>query len=1184
MPQGALTVADNVIIDRNGVIEPRRGNQQYGITFGTGSDIASQLMTYKKRLLMQFNSTIQYDSDGAGTWEAFSGTYTPVQAGLRTKYAEANGNFYFTSATGIQCISATASSEFTTAANYIRPSGAPQALDLTGSLDYSAGGWFIYQTSSPGQSKVAYRMTWAFKDPNTNLVEGVASSRLVLTNYSETDAATVNLTFQIPKGVNNTNFFYTIYRTAVVQTSTGVTLNTLDPGDEEYQVIQNYVTSADLTAGTITVNDPTPESFRANGALLYSNPVSGVGILQSNYPPPLALDMTLYQQTLFFANTQTIQQLNLALLSTEALVSGTSYVEIDGDTNQKYTFVGSPEITEFTFDTQANTTDASYFLINSASNQRSYFAWFLKSGQTTITLDASTALTDKSYFILTSPINTDNKYFIWFKKVSGDTAPAAGDTAGRTAIAIDLSGGVFTAAQVASLVYSSLPPADFPQIALSGTDVLIYNATNGTTSNAAVGATAPGGAFAVASANNTTTPSASDTIGKLPIQIDIRQSILDSDVANAFALALDGNNDFTSSVATDQVTVTNSDNGVAVNASVGLTPPGGAFAITIVQDGTGEDTTSQEVLLGNNISPAISIEETARSLVKNINANPNSSVEAFYISGPTDLPGLILLQSLNISDPAFSIIADSTNTGNEFSPSIPTTGTTVISTNTSEINAIYYSKFQQPESVPIVNKFNVGPKDKAILRILPIRTGLMIFKEDGIYQLSGVNGQFATNPFDSSAIMLAPDSGVVLNNQVYMLSTQGVTAVTDTGVSVISRPIENSLQQIISPGYDYVNNTFGVSYESDRAYFLWTVTNSNDTMPTQCFRYNTFTTAWTRWPISKNCGVVLLNKNVLYLGPTDENFIEQERKNINRTDYADRQYDLELPDSAIISNTKISLSSIAHATAGDVLVQTQYLTIYQFNQLVQMLDADAGTAFKQYFSTFGQVTGGDLRAAIDNLATQLDLDTGLAENDFYSSLSHGSNFSDFQSDFNIITSKLNLNDHTRFKNYVTSSGTFDFEMIIDSIINNSNNVNIVVLAPFIVGPVILAKGINTNITWAPQTFGDPSISKHVSEGTFLFDNNDFTKATLSYASDLMPSFESIVYPGSGIGDWGSFTWDEQAWGGNGVNTPMRTYIPRNKQYCRYIIPNFMHNIAREKFALFGTSLTFRAITERAYRS
>ena len=1189
IPPGALTTADNVVIDKNGIIESRRGLQQYNQT--TLSNLPKQLMQYKNRLLCHFDNTIQYD-DGTGNFTSFSGSFTEQSTGLRIKFIEANGNFYFTTNAGIYRISALNASQFTNASGYIRPAGGVQALDLNGTVDYSNGGWFIYQTSEPGQTMVAYRMTWAFNDANGNLVEGAPSSRLVLTNYSETASAVVDLTFQIPSAIaaTDTQFFYRIYRTAVVQTSVGVTLANLDPGDEQYLVIEDYPTSGELTSRTVTVTDQTPESFRKNGSLLYTNPVSGEGILQSNYAPPIAQDISFFQNTVFYSNTKTIQQLNLALLSTQDLVSGTSTITIHGATSNTYTFVGTPEIQRFAFDTKANTTDGGYFLINGPSDLRKYFVYFSKSGaqqKTNFTFDTVANTIDGSYFFVNSADNV-HKYFVWFAKTVSTPAPSGSDTLNKIGIPVSLVG-LTTNLQVATAVANALPQSDF-NITLNSNIVTVQNITNGTTTASTAGSVPPGGAFAITTlttgADPTSAPTNADTVGRTSVFVDISQSVTSSDVANAFAAAIAQVVDFTvTAISTNQVTVQNSDNGsctAATNSS--FVPVGGTFSITNLQVGTGENTSIQHVLLGNATSPSVSIDETARSLVKNINTNPAENVNAFYLSGPEDLPGLILLQARTLSQPAFYVTANSTATGNEFSPAVPTSGNAVISTNLVELNAIYYSKFQQPEAVPIVNKFLVGPKDKAIVRILPIRTGLMILKEDGIYRLTGTNGQFNIDPFDNSAIILAADSAQVLNNQIYMFSTQGVVTLTDTGVSVISRPIEDQLDRIIAPAFNYKPNTFGVAYESDRAYLLWTVTNSNDTVPTQCFRFNTFTTAWTRWPISKTCGIVKFDEQRLYLGAGDTQIIEQERKNIDRTDYADRQYEIAFPTNAVVNSNTVTLSSSSLVSAGDVLVQTQYLTIGQFNQLLKMLDTDPGTEYKDYFSSLGQTAGADLTAAIVSLADKLDTDSGLAESDFASSLTPGGDFITQQINFNTITSKLIANANTLIKNYRTSTGTVSFDMVIESTIQNTNNVTVQYVIPFIAGPVILTIGIDTVVVWAPQTFGDPSISKHVSEGTFIFNDTVFNTAIISYASDLMPGFETVTFNESGIGDWGGFVWDDQYWGGTGSSVPMRTYIPRNKQYCRFIRPKFEHLIAREKFELLGASLTFRPLTERAYRS
>lgn len=1304
IPEGSLSVADNVVIDRNGVIEPRRGFKQYGTEFGIGTDRAKQLMVYKDRLIRHYSDVLQYDN-GSGTFTSFAGSYLETETGLRIKSVEANGNFFFTTSTGIKKISASDASQFTSATGYIRNAGGIEALDLTGVVDYTNAGFFT------PSSKVAYRLTWASKDANDNLIEGAPSSRLVMVNYSLTDSGVVTLTFAIPSeiGPTDTQFYYRLYRTAVIQTSTGVTLEDIDPGDEMNLVIEEFPTAAELVTREITVTDITPEAFRQGGALLYTNPVSGEGILQSNFAPPLAKDIALFQSSVFYANTQTKQSFNLALLSVSALISGTSSITItQGSVINTYIFRGSKEVTQFTFDTAVATTDGGYFLVNSASNARRYFVWFGKTGEaerTIFTFDTVANTTNGGYFLLNSA-NDASQYFVWFDKTGATPVPVAADTVGRIGLRVSLVS-LTTASEVATAVAAVLPTSDFDSTPNVDT-VTVLNTEVGVTTDAADGLTPVGGVFGFTiidqGVDATPQPSAADTIGRLPLFADIGAAVSAADVATAAALALNtvidfsavpvgavvtntntdngktddatngltpiggvfaivvtvqgtGEGDpeitqftfdtfantangsyfllnsaqnevryfvwfdktgatpapagadtigktgihviitglvtaaqiatavdtqldllpaFISDRVSNVITVTNAKNGPTIDASAGLVPPGGAFAILVTQQG------NNYVLLGGSGSPSQNIDETARSLVNAINNNSAESVNAFYTSGPDDVPGLIRLESRTLAGGTFYLTANSTATGNSFSPSLPTSGQTAISTDEVEPNALYYSKFQQPEAVPIVNKFNVGPKDKAILRILPLRTGLMVFKEDGIYRVTGQNAQFVLDPFDNSAIILAADSAVVLNNQVYMLSTQGIVTVTDTGVSVISRPIEDKLDKIMTQNYDFRPNTFGVAYETDRAYLMWTVTNINDDQPTQCFRFNTFTTAWTRFPIAKNCGLVKPDQNRLYLGPGDENFIEQERKDFLRTDHADREYPVSISANGV-SDLRITLSSTDNVLAGDVILQTQYLTLYQYNQLLRMLDLDPGVGYDDYVEELEALPGANMRNAVDNLALKLDTDPGLLETNFFSSLGGGPTFPDFQSDFNIIIGLLNLNANAAYNNYKTSVGTVTFDVLIEAKIKNSSDVSIKYNTPVYEGPVTLSRGIKAEVVWSPQSFGDASIAKQIREGTFLFENTVFYSANVSYASDLSPDFESVDFTESGLGDWGSFVWNVQNWGGDGSQVPFRTYIPRSKQRCRFLRPRFVHIISRENFALFGLSLTFRPLTERAYR-
>ena len=99
-PEGALEIADNVVIDANDIIEPRRGFSDYGLEFGAAQDRLKQILEYKGRILRHYNSTLEFDSTGDGSFSAFSGTYDEVESGLRMKSLETQSNFYFTTDDG----------------------------------------------------------------------------------------------------------------------------------------------------------------------------------------------------------------------------------------------------------------------------------------------------------------------------------------------------------------------------------------------------------------------------------------------------------------------------------------------------------------------------------------------------------------------------------------------------------------------------------------------------------------------------------------------------------------------------------------------------------------------------------------------------------------------------------------------------------------------------------------------------------------------------------------------------------------------------------------------------------------------------------------------------------------------------------------------------------------------------
>lgn len=1241
-----LQDCNNIVLNRDNMAEPRRGLKIYGNLMGTSptTDVAKQLLSYKKRILRHYGpgdgTTLEFD-DGTGVFSAFFGDYAEVETGLRIKGTEVNGNLYFTTNLGIKKISVVSANDLSTSSGFITDAGGVKALDLNGSVDYTQTGFFTQN------SVIAYRIVWGIKDPNGNLILGFPSSRLVIYNplinllvrdfnnllvsldraaavntgtlqdtdyldtfkllltdnalttfnalvglcnkldtdmggttyatiagaqtapdanptsdqlvalqlfydlivdalinesianitvvaqtagdfQNSTQSATTNLVITVPASITSDAFFYQVYRTAVSESTGPSFLTDLDPGDEEGLVFESNTNAFERTAGFVTYHDIVPESFR--GANLYTNPQSGEGILQANEVPPVAKDIALFKNSVFYANTRTKHRLSISLLGVSNFVSDVSTISIIQDSLvNTYTFV-------------------------SPTNQETQITHVAGANYQTVGVS--------DFFDIFAGQDTSH-YRVYFKTATSTVPPDGGGQLVEVTIT-----GVETATQVA---------------------VKVYNALN---------------------------------------------------IFNDFFMTLP---------VTAVLTVTNVVSGVTTNATETVADPGFLIATTV--QGSGEDAAQKKVLLSNAPTPAQQVDETARSLVHVINQNSSEVIYGFYLSGPSDVPGSMQFEARTLGTEPFYVLADSTNTGDSFTPIIsPTSLITAISvanptvitstghnlvdgqqivisnsdstptidgvqtitfidantfsipvnvtiagtaggfdplsvavTSDNEVapNRIYFSKFQQPEAVPIVNFFDVGPKDKAIIRILPLRDSLFVLKEDAVYRISGDSSSsgFSQALFDSSTFISAADSAVVLNNQIFMFSNQGVALVTDTGVSIISRPIENLLLPLVQHT-NFSTVTFGVTYESDRAYLLWTTTNSDDTAATQCFRYNTFTNAWTKWEISKTCGLVLSEK--LYVGAADTNFIEIERKLFDRTDYADREFDKTL-NTGSVNGTTIALGNTLNTSEFDVLFQEQYLTIYELNQLLIKLDNDNNVTFSNYFANFEGLPGQNLRDTLTDLAAQLDTDPGVADATFSAAIAaFTSSFPDTQDAYNVIATKLNASNAS-FQNYPLSDGTIKYEVIISSVNTLLNTIVVDFVVPFIAGPALVFQHIPTRIVFNPQFFGDSELFKQISETKFIFDRTNFTRAKISYSSDLSPAFEDYTFDKQGNGSFGNQVFGETNFGGNADKTPLRTLVPRNKQRCRFIVPKIEHFMAREKIITIGYSMYFSTSGPRPYQ-
>lgn len=580
-----------------------------------------------------------------------------------------------------------------------------------------------------------------------------------------------------------------------------------------------------------------------------------------------------------------------------------------------------------------------------------------------ITGASFTAVGSADYFTINTTLDRKT-YYVWF------AAGIATDpvVSGRIGIEIPITG-VETAPQVAALIASALPADEFTTSVL-GSIVTVTNIQYGTTTAAAE---------FVANAGFTITTT---QIGALDVLL--------SPLASP-ARAVD-------ETARSFVRVINKSPGESVYSyylSSAFDVPGKM----LLQSRSLENLPFY--ILGNNSNTGVSFNPNIgpEGTITNISVAPSTVIttsvphlmltgDEVMITATNSVPNADGLFTVTVLSPTTFSIPLQVNVLGTQGSFIKATNA-LFSENEEKSNRVYFSKYQQPEAVPISNFFDVGAQDKAILRIFPMRDSLFVFKEDGLYRISG-DYPFILELFDSSFITLAPDSVTIANNVIYAWTTQGIQSLTEGGSATISRKIDNILLRLQSSNFpNFKTATWGLGYESDNSYIVFTVEKMEDTVAQLAYRYSTMTESWTTYDLSHVCGTINPNDDKMYLGASDVAYIEKEKKTFSRLDYSDREISSVIgPDTLLTLGTQstLILPSVTGFDIGDVVVQDQTITDFQFNTMLKKLDLDSGVADNDYYSTLALLAGQNVRSKLVSLANKLDADTGVAYNQFITNI------------------------------------------------------------------------------------------------------------------------------------------------------------------------------------------------------
>lgn len=1096
VPEGAMSIASNVVIDRDNILEPRRGFGELTYKLPDSTYRAERFYEYLDELFIRYDSNklAWYDSTGTtftGTVVTSSATITGVtnatsiSLDMNVSGTGIPSDTYITAKTSnsltLSNTPTAAGSPTLTAAGFRRITGTfqnpdgerfksrgakanqnfyittlngIQKLDSLTSDSLDAGGikalecdTELLTTSVNGfmqaDSQVAYRIVWGYRDANNNLILGSPSQRSIVVN-NLTSSHDVSIQIVVPAGVT-TNYFYQVYRSSFSASANDA------PNDELGLVYEDNPTQAEINAGiTNAFTDITPDDLR--GATIYTAP-SQEGIENANEPPPFAKDIALFKNSTFFANTKTKQRLNLTIVG----VGGNQGVNWRN-------FTG-------TYTTSSNAISG----ISSLSG--------LEAGM----------------------------------RIDGNGIPA-----GTT---------ITTVSSVDTIVISNTPTASGTAGSYTGNlvaaDVITLNGldyTGGRTQTRVGNYT---------TSSNTITLTSGTTIGLL-----VGQSVTGTGIPTGAII--------TSLSASNALSISAS----PITSSTGtITFPG-----LSVQGSSSSSIYYRRFEVSDDASAGQRIADTSQSLIAVVNRNAqNSSVYGFYLSGFNDLPGKMLFEERDINAGSFSITASSHRLA--YNPTLPASGTTVSSENDEFVNALFFSKQDEPEAVPLLNFIRVGSANEEILRIISLREALFIFKEDGVFRLTGEDPtNFRVDQLDGTTTLQAPDSAVAFNNQIYMFSDQGISTVTDTGVSIISRPIETEVLSLLTnPNFE--TKTFAFGYETDRKYILFTTSNSTDTQATQAYVFNVFTNTWTKWDLEKQAGFVFPTDDKIYLAPSDENIVNVERKSKTFRDYYDDVLDVNLSS---FTGLQLTFSSVDSIQVGDLIYQSD--------------------------NRYAVVTAKDVLSR--TVTVNLDRDdwlinfSGSASNAIYTTssnqISNISSTSNLKIGMSVTGTGIPLN--TTIQN-ITSSTAFTITNTPTTAVSSGGGISF-----SSTGATQVFKAYEATVEFTPQIGKNPGILKQFRDMSVMFKESYMYNFSVGFNSDLSNSLQTVSFEENQPGTWGLAPWGQFAWGGNEVSPSIiRTYVPREKQRCSQIKIRMTLREAYSFFRLNGFSIIFTNISERLER-
>lgn len=284
VPKGAMVRANNLVGVRPGLLEARRGFQNFSVSIGGR---VNEMCEYQGGLVAHYGVDQLARFDATGEKTNYAGSYVPP-SGNRMRMVVDQGNLYFTTSKGMYVLESLTGTP--------KPAGVVAPVWMTDPVVNTNYNWL------PQDYTVGYRAIIGYVNPHGRQILSAPSD---VRQFTNPDSALRGVTVGFGGvGALTTGHFVQIGRTRSTPNSA--------PGDEYYVVLERFLTSSEAALGVITFHDSVPDELL--GDPFYTNP-SQESMLQSNTIPPLAKTICPFASSMVFANCKDVHRKLVRLLS-----------------------------------------------------------------------------------------------------------------------------------------------------------------------------------------------------------------------------------------------------------------------------------------------------------------------------------------------------------------------------------------------------------------------------------------------------------------------------------------------------------------------------------------------------------------------------------------------------------------------------------------------------------------------------------------------------------------------------------------------------------------------------------------------------------------------------------------------------------------------------------------------------